>query len=104
MLVKHLSDATALLVPIPSGKVQLCLDLARLSEALIKPIHRDPTVNDIFQKLTHTHYVTIIDTSSGYHNLKVDKYLITLAYQFGRYGYTRLPFGSTLQVRCFRRR
>ena len=30
-----------------NGTVQLCLDTAILSQALIRPTHRDPTLNDI---------------------------------------------------------
>ena len=40
------------LVPKPNGKVWLCLDPARFSEVLIRPIHRGLTVNDISPKLT----------------------------------------------------
>ena len=39
--------------------------------------------------------MSIIDTSSGYHNLKLDKqlsYLTTFSCPFGRYRYKHLPF------------
>ena len=39
------------LVPKANGKVRLCLDLARLNQALIRPIRRGPTLNDILPKL-----------------------------------------------------
>ena len=42
-------------------------------------------------------YMSIIDASSGYHNLKLDmqsSYLTTFACQFGRYRYKHLPFGA----------
>ena len=35
------------LVPKANGKVRLCLDPVRLNQALIRPIHRGPTLNDI---------------------------------------------------------
>ena len=41
--------------------------------------------------------MSIIDTSSGYHNLKLDKqssYLTTFSCPFGRYHYKQLPFGA----------
>ena len=84
-------------VPKANGKVQLCLDPARLNQALIRPIHRGPTLNDILPKLTGVKYMSIIDASSGYHNLKLDKkssYLTTFACQFGRYRDKCLPFGA----------
>ena len=53
----------------------------------------------ILPKLRNEHYRTLIDVSSGYHNLTLDKqsyYLTTFACQFGRYRFSRLPFGVTL--------
>ena len=43
--------------------------------------------------------MSIIDASSGYHNLKLDtqsSYLTTFACPFGRYRYKHLPFGAVL--------
>ena len=62
-----------MLVPKANGKVLLCLDPAQLNQALIRPIHRGPTLNDILPKLNNVKYMSIIDTSSGYHNLKLDE-------------------------------
>ena len=56
------------LVPIANGKVRLCLDPARLNLALTRPVHQGPTLNDILPKLNNVQYMSIIDTSSGYHN------------------------------------
>ena len=83
------------LVPKANGKVQLCLDPARLNQVLIRPIHRGPTLNNILLRLNNVQYISIIDASSGYYNLKLDmqsSYLTTFAWQFGRYRYMHLPF------------
>ena len=53
------------LVPKPNSIVHLCLYPESLNKAIIRPIHRGPTVNDIFQKLTHAQYLSLIDSSSG---------------------------------------
>ena len=53
-------------------------------------------LNDNLPKLNSVQYMFIIDVSSGYHNLKLDKqssYLTTFACPFGRYRYKWLPFG-----------
>ena len=79
------------LVSKPNGKVSLCLD-----QALIRLVHRGSILNDILLKLNNAQYLSLIDTSSGYHNPKLDKKslcLTTFACQFGRYRYKRLPFG-----------
>ena len=51
------------LVPKANGKDRLCLDLARLNQVLIRPIHRGPMLNDILQKINNVQYVSIIDAS-----------------------------------------
>ena len=63
------------LVSKANGKVWLCLDPAQLNQALIRLKHRSPTLNDIVPKLNKVQYMSIIDASSGYHKLKIDKQL-----------------------------
>ena len=83
------------LVPKANGKVRLCLDMVRLNQALIRPIHRGPTLNDILPKLNNAKYMSIMDASLGYHNLQLDtksSYLAMFVHPFGRYQYKHLPF------------
>ena len=85
------------LVPKANGKVRLGLDLVQLNQALIRPVHRGPTLNDILPRLNNAQYMSIINMSSSYHNLKLDKqssYLTTFSCPFGRYQYKHLPFGA----------
>ena len=85
------------LVPKSNGKVRLCLDPAQLNQALIRPVHRGLTLNDILPRLNNIQYMSILDTGSGYHNLKLDKqssYLTIFSCLFGRYQYKCLPFGA----------
>ena len=80
----------------PSGTVQLCLNPVSCSQVLIRPIHRGQTLNCILLKQTNACKMTIIDAGSSYHRLNIDKnslYLATFACHFGRYGFTRPPFG-----------
>ena len=88
---------TFVLVPKVNGKVRLCLDLARLNQVLIRPIHRGPTLDNILLKLNNVQYMSIIDMSSGYHNLKLDEkssYLTTFMCPFGQYWYKYPSFGA----------
>ena len=85
------------LVPKANGKVRLCLDPARLNQALIRPILKGPTLNNILPRFNNVKYMPIIDVSLGYHNLQLDtksSYLTTFACPFGRYQYKCLPFGA----------
>ena len=70
--------------------VGLCLDPVRLNQVLIRPVHRGPTLNDILPRLNNVTYMSIIDASSGYHNLKLDEklsYITTFACPLGWYWY-----------------
>ena len=83
------------LVPKVNGKVRLCLDPARLYKALIRPVHRCPTMNDILLRWAGLKYLALICVSSAYHNMRLDEmssYLTTFSCPFGRYRYKRLPF------------
>ena len=54
-----------------------------------------PPLNGIFPKLNNVKYLSLIDVSSCFHNLKLDdrlSYLTSFACQFDRYVYKRLPF------------
>ena len=62
-----------MLIPKSNGSACLHSDTARLNEVLIRLVYRGPIVNDIFQKLTNVHYITLSDANLGYHNLKLDK-------------------------------
>ena len=80
-----------------NGKVRLWLDLDSLNKVLIRPVQREPALNDILPRLAGMKYLTLIDVSSGYHNLKLDEkssYFITFSCPFGRYRYIRLLFGT----------
>ena len=82
-------------VPKANGKVRLCLDPACLNQALIRPVHRGPTFNNILPKLNNLQYMSIINGSSGYHKLKLDKqpsYLTTFSCPLGKYWHKCLPF------------
>ena len=61
------------LVPKANGKVRLCLEPGQLDQALTRPIHRGPTLNIILPKLNNVRYFSIINASTGYHNLKLDE-------------------------------
>ena len=61
------------LVTKANGKVRLCLDPVRLNQVLIRPVDKGPMLNNILLRLNNVKYISIIDASSGYHNLKLDE-------------------------------
>ena len=62
-----------ILAPNPNGKVRLCPDPVTLNQALIRLVHRGPTLNDIFPKLNNAIYISVMNVSSGHHNLKLNE-------------------------------
>ena len=59
---------------------------SKVKQALIRPVHRGPMLNEILPRLNNVKYMSIIDMSLGYHNLKLDEkssYLMTFACPFG---------------------
>ena len=55
-----------------------------------------PVLNDILPRLVGIKYLTLIDASSGYHNLKLDEqssYSTTFSCPFRGYRYMQLPCG-----------
>ena len=84
-----------ILVPKPNGKVRLCLDTVRLNQALIRLVYRGPTLIDILPKLNNAKYFSLINMSSGYHDLKLNErspYFTRFTCKFGRYRCKRLLF------------
>ena len=65
-----------------------------LNKALIKPVHRDPTLCDILPRPAGVKYYTLTDARSGHHNLnKRPSYLTTFSCPFCRYRYVTLLCG-----------
>ena len=92
------------LKPKPNGKVKLCIGPARLKQALIRPVHRGPTLNNIFQRLNNVKCLSLIDASFDYHNLKLDErssYPTIFTCQVGRYKTRHSYLEQHLQVICF---
>ena len=59
-------------------------------------MHKGPTLYDILPKLNNAQYLSLIDVSSGYHNLKLDEKssYLTFACQFGRTQIQKITVGS----------
>lgn len=89
------------------GCIRLCLDPKQLNEAIIRPHYPVPTLEHITAKL-HGHTVfTKLDARSGYWMLELTDEaadLTTFNTPYGRYQYTRLPFGLCCSQDEFQRR
>ena len=79
-----------------NGSLRICLDPRDINKALKREHYSCPTVDDIAAKLHGAQVFTVLDATSGYWQVKLDKkssLLTTFNTSFGRYRFTRLPFG-----------
>jgi len=89
------------------GGIRLCLDPAKLNEAIIRPYHYTPTLEDVLPKLSGAKYFSIVDARSGYWNIKLDRkssYYTTFLTPFGRFRFLRLPFGLSCSSDMFQKK
>ena len=75
-------------------KLMVKHDCVRLNKALIRPVHRHPTLNSLLG-LVGVKYLILNDASSGYHYLKFkldekSAYLTTFSCSFHRYRWVPL--------------
>ena len=75
--MKDENSVTALSVPKPNGRVQLCLDPVGLNIVLIRLVHRGPALNNILPRLAGIKYLTLSDAGLCYHSLNL--FLVCLA-------------------------
>ena len=88
-------------------KSQTMAELSKAKSSTHKASAQRPTLNNILPKLYNAQDLSLIDVSSGYHNIKLDRkssYLTTFACQFGRCRYKRLLFGAAPAGDIFQRK
>lgn len=80
----------------PSGKIRLCIDPLHLNGALKRSHYPLPVIDDILPELTNVKVFSKADCKEGFLQCELDEessYLTTFESPWGRYRYTRLPFG-----------
>ena len=90
-----------------NGKIRLCLDPQPLNKALKRCHYPIPTIEDVLPDLTNAKVFSKVDCRSGYWQIKLDhesSMLTTFNTPFGRYRWTRMPFGISPAGEIFQRR
>ena len=80
----------------PNGDLRICLDPKDLNANIKREHHYTPTMDDVLDRLGQAKVFSILDARSGYWNVKLDpksQLLTTFNTPYGRYCFTRLPFG-----------
>lgn len=86
------------------GSLRLCLDPQRLNQALKRCPHKIPTVEEVTPAFNNAKYITKLDAKAGYWSIKLKQAaqeLTTFRTPFGRYCFTRLPFGLCVSQDLF---
>ena len=90
-----------------NGKIRLCLDPQPLSKALKRCHYPTPTIEEVLPDLANAKVFTKLDCKNGYWQVKLDQdssILTTFNTPFGRYNWTRMPFGISPAGEIFQRR
>jgi len=99
--------AGMVVVPKPSGKVRICVDLTKLNANVCRERHVLPSVETTLAQLGGAKYFSKLDANSGFWQIEMDSdssKLTTFITPFGRYKFNRLPFGITSAPEHFQRR
>ncbi|XP_048589536.1 uncharacterized protein K02A2.6-like [Nematostella vectensis] len=87
-------------------KIRVCLDPRDLNKWIKREHHYTKTVDEVVTQLSDAEYFTLIDAKKGYWHVPLDNessYLTTFGTPFGRFKFTRLPFGLVVSQDIFQR-
>ena len=90
----------------PNGDVRICMDPRKLNEYIKREHFQIPDFEDLFSKLANSKVYSLLDASSAFLQVPLDKQssdLCTIATPFGRYKYLRMPFGISNAPEVFQR-
>ena len=90
-----------------NGSLRLCLDPRHLNEVIKREHYRIPTIREIASEFTGKSVFSTLDLKDGYWQVELDEsssYLCTFATPFGRYRFTRMPFGLKSASEVFQKR
>ena len=87
-------------------KFRVCLDPRDLRKWAKREHYSSKTVDEVVSKLNAAKFFTIVDALKGYWHIPLDEessYLTTFSTPFGRYCFTRLPFGLVVSQDVFQK-
>ena len=78
------------------NKIRICIDPRDLNEAIKREQFPMTTIKEVVANMPHAKVFLVLDATSEYWQMKLDETsskMRTFNTQFGRYRFTRLPFG-----------
>jgi len=88
------------------GKVRICIDPCDLNKAIQREHYPMKTIEEIVSEMPNAKVFTVLDATSGFWQVELDdesSKLCTFNTPFGRYRFTRLPFGIKSAPEVFQR-
>ena len=90
-----------------NGQLRICIDPKYLNDVLQRERYPLPIIDDVLPELNKAKVFSKVDLRSGYWHCQLDNessLLTTIITPFGRYRFTRLPFGSKVSAEIFQRK
>ena len=90
-----------------NGSLQLCLDPRALNDAIKREHYWIPTIQEIASDLAGKKVFSTLDLKDGYWQVELDEQsslLCTFNTPFGRYRFTRMPFGLKSASEIFQKK
>lgn len=95
------------IVPKPYGSVRICVDFQPLNKYIRRELHQLPTVDEVLGQLTGATVSSKLDANSGFWQIplsEASQHLTTFITPFGRFAFTKMPFGTASAPEVFQHR
>ena len=89
------------------GSMCLCIDPKHLNKALLQPRYPLPVIDNILPELAGARVFSVADARNGFWHVRPDEkssLLTTMAPPFGRFRWTRMPFGISPAPEIFQQK
>ena len=89
------------------GGLRICIDPKDLNNALKREYYQLPTIEETTARMPGARFFSTMDTRSGYWQIPIDEEsskLTTFNTLFGRFRFTRMPFGIRSAQEVFHKR
>ena len=90
-----------------NGKIRLCIDPKPLNQALRRNQYPLPVIDDLLPQLTNAKVFSVVDAKNGFWHVQLEEessFLTTFGTPWGRFRWTRMPFGISSAPEEFQRR